>query len=219
MASTAHTLLAALKAPGAARLMAMALCAVVLAGCHQDMWNQPAYRALRPSELFDDNRSTRPPVPGTVMFGQPMLDTHYYTGMIDGDFARELPDKVLEKWELRALLERGQERYEIHCAVCHGYTGYGNGMAVMRGFKQPTIYHFDPAAEDPERLLKAGPGYIFDVITNGFGTMYSYKAKISVEDRWAIAAYIKALQLSQNIHYDELTDAEKRRVEQSIGEG
>jgi len=219
MASTAHGIRTVLTAKGTARVFAAALFAMVLAGCHQDMWNQPAYRALRPSELFDDKRSSRPPVPGTVMFGQPMTDTHYYTGLVDGDFARELPQKILDNWELRALLERGQERYAIHCAVCHGYTGYGNGMAVMRGFTQPTIYHYDPTAVDPERLLKAGPGYVFDVITNGFGTMYSYKSKISVEDRWAIAAYVKALQLSQNIHYDDLSDAEKRMVEQSTGEG
>ena len=219
MASTANRIIEALRTMGALRVFAAALFAAALAGCHQDMWNQPAYRALRPSELFDDNRSSRPPVPGTVAFGQPMLDTHYYTGMVDGDFARELPEKITDKWEMRDLLERGRERYEIHCAVCHGYTGYGNGMAVARGFTQPTIYHYDPTAEDPERLLQAGPGYFFDVITNGFGTMYSYKSKISVEDRWAIAAYIKALQLSQNIHYDDLTDEEKRLVEQSIGEG
>ena len=218
MASTAHTVFQALKASGA-RAVAIAMLGVVLAGCHQDMWNQPAYRALRPSELFEDGRSSRPPVPGTVAFGQPMLDTHYYTGMVDGDFARELPEQVLERWELVDLIARGKERYEIHCSVCHGYTGYGNGMAVMRGFKQPTVYHFDPTAEDPARLLHAGPGYFFDVITNGFGQMYSYKSKISVEDRWAIAAYIKVLQLSQDLRYDDLTEAEKRLVEESSGEG
>lgn len=201
------------------RWLVAGLAAVVLAGCHLDMYNQPAYRTLRPSPLFEDGRSARPDVPNTVMFGRPMTDDHYYTGMVDGAFAEELPDRILANWDMRELLERGRQRYEIHCAVCHGYTGYSNGMAVMRGFTRPTLYHRDPAAADPERLLKAGPGYFFDVITNGFGTMYPLRSTILVEDRWAIAAYVKALQLSQNLHYDDLTDEEKRLVEQSTGEG
>ncbi len=181
---------------GIAVFLSAALSLAALTGCHQDMWDQPRLEALERSEFFDDGVGSRMPVENTVQYGMAMLDDHYYTGMVNGEFAMELPPQIEVNAE---LLERGRERYEIFCSMCHGLAGYGNGMIISRGFKEPTSYHYDPESETPRRLLEAGPGYFFDVITNGFGTMYSYAGRVPVEDRWAIAAYIKVLQRSQNV--------------------
>jgi mono/diheme cytochrome c family protein len=159
--------------------------ALSLVGCRSDMQNQPYYRPLRESNFFADKRSARPIIEGTVARGQLDADTYFYTGKIgnnDGDY---MPFPVTAD-----VLARGQQRFNIYCSPCHSELGDGNGMIVQRGYKRPPSYHI-------ERLRKAPIGYFFDVMTNGFGAMPDYSAQVEPKDRWAIAAYIRALQLSQ----------------------
>jgi hypothetical protein len=161
-----------------------------LAGCdnlHQDMGNQPKNKPLSPSDFFADGRSARQPVENTVS-----RDALANDELIVAKESNDFPMPVN-----MALLERGEERYKIFCSPCHGLQGDGNGMVSMRGMKVPPTYHQD-------RLRRAPNGYYFDVITNGFGQMYSYSAQITPRDRWAIVAYVRALQLSRNVHTNEL---------------
>jgi len=167
----------------------MALAALSVAGCHTDMWRQPRGEALGESSLFPDGAISRPLVPGTVARGHARLDEPFYTGAENGKWVDELPVPLT-----KALLERGKERYNIYCSPCHGATGDGKGMIAQRGFqlKRPVgNYHTD-------RLREMPLGHFYDVITNGYGAMYSYASRVEPEDRWAIVAYIRALQLSQN---------------------
>ncbi|MGE3541219.1 MAG: cytochrome c [Candidatus Tectimicrobiota bacterium] len=161
------------------------LALLVLAGCRQDMHDQARYEPLEKNEFFADGRASRPLVPGTVARGQLHTDTHLYTGKVHGQLVDTLPFPVS-----RTLLERGQERYNIFCAPCHDRAGSGAGMIVRRGFRHPPSLHID-------RLREAPIGHFFDVMSNGFGAMADYAAQIPVPDRWAIAAYVRALQLSQ----------------------
>jgi mono/diheme cytochrome c family protein len=159
----------------------------LVAGCRQDMHDTPRYEALEESDFFADKRAMRPIPEGTVARGNLREDDVFYTGKKDGEIIQELPTQVtLDK----ALLDRGQQRFNIYCAPCHSATGDGNGTVVQRGYKRPTSYH------DP-RLRGMGIGYFYDVITNGFGQMPDYAAQVSPADRWAIAAYIRVLQRSQ----------------------
>jgi len=160
--------------------------AVLLAGsaCRQDMHDQPKYIPLRGSTFFEDGRSARTPVAGTVARNELHEDTLLYTGKIEGADATVFPFAVDEK-----VMTRGQERYDIYCSPCHGRTGAGDGMIVLRGYRRPPTLHDD-------RLRLVPVGHFFDVITNGFGAMPDYAAQIRAEDRWAIVAYIRALQLS-----------------------
>lgn len=160
--------------------------AAALTGCGNDMRDQPYYRPLDKSHFFKDGRSARPIVEGTVAQGFLKEDTHLYEGKINGDFAQEFPFPIT-----RQVLLRGQERFNIFCAVCHDRVGSGRGMVVRRGFPQAASFH------EP-RLREAAPGYLFDVITHGFGNMPAYAAQIPEEDRWAIVAYLRVLQFSQN---------------------
>jgi mono/diheme cytochrome c family protein len=157
-----------------------------LAGCRQDMHDQPRFKPLAMSDFYTDLRSARPPVEGTVARGQLHEDSYFYTGKIGSNPGDYLPFPAT-----REVLERGQQRFNIYCAPCHSRIGDGNGMIVQRGFKQPPSYHI-------ERLEKAPVGYFFDVMTNGFGAMPSYAGQIPERDRWCIVAYIRALQLSQH---------------------
>jgi mono/diheme cytochrome c family protein len=162
--------------------------AVLLAaagGCRQDMHNQPKYRPLRATTFFADGSSARPLVEGTVARGALQEDTAFYTGKNGNAPVAEIPFAIDQ-----ALLNRGQERYNIFCTPCHDATGSGRGMVVQRGYRQPPSLH-------EERLRTVEAGYFFDVMTNGFGVMPDYKAQIPARDRWAIVAYIRALQLSQ----------------------
>jgi mono/diheme cytochrome c family protein len=162
----------------------------VLAGCdnlHQDMGNQPKNKPLSPSDFFADGRSERAPVENTVARGA--LDNDE---LVVAKESNNFPVPVNA-----ALLERGEDRYKIFCTPCHGLQGDGNGMVAMRGMKHPPSYHID-------RLRQSPNGYYYDVITNGFGQMYSYSAQIPPRDRWAIIAYLRALQLSRNAHVAEL---------------
>jgi len=150
------------------------------------MANQPTYKPSAPGPFFGDGRSARPLVEGTVARGQAQLDEHLYIGKIAGTLADTLPFPVT-----RSLLERGQERYNIYCTPCHDHVGQGQGMVVRRGFRRPPSLHID-------RLREAPIGYFFDVMTHGFGAMPDYAAQVTSHDRWAIAAYMRALQLSQH---------------------
>jgi cbb3-type cytochrome c oxidase subunit III len=166
--------------------LALTLALVVLAGCRQDMHDQPKFKPLAMNTFYPDSRSARPLVGGTVARDDERADTYYYTGKINGRPGTEFPFPVT-----RDVLARGEQRYNIYCAPCHSRIGDGNGMIVQRGFKRPPSYHTD-------RLRQSPIGHFFDVMTNGFGGMSEYKSQISVSDRWAIAAYIRALQLSQD---------------------
>ncbi len=173
---------------------------VVLSGCRQDMHDQPKYQALEASTFFPDGRSSRPLVAGTVARGQLREDTHLYEGLVNGKPAETFPFPI----DL-AVLERGQQRYNIFCSPCHDQTGNGDGMVVRRGFRAPPSYHSD-------RLRQAPPGYLYDVITNGFGAMQDYAAQVPVRDRWAIVAYIRALQLSQNASLSDVPESERPKL-------
>ncbi len=165
-----------------------------LTGCARlDMQDQPKYKPQRPSEFFADGRSGRPEVEGTIARGNLDEDTALYTGKDEKGVDLEAFPIPVDK----ALLERGQQRYDIYCAPCHGRIGNGLGMIVRRGFKQPPSYHID-------RLRTAPVGHFYEVITNGYGAMLNYAAQVPVRDRWAIIAYIRVLQLSQNANASEL---------------
>ncbi len=162
-----------------------------LSGCRQDMHNQPKFIPLRSNTFYPDQRSARDPVPGAVARGQLDEDTYFLTGKHGNVLGNDLPDEVSKKQDLHALLLRGQERYTIYCTPCHARMGDGHGMIVQRGYKQPPSFH-------EQRLRNAPLGHFFDVMSNGFGAMPDYAAQIKPADRWAIAAYIRALQRSQN---------------------
>jgi hypothetical protein len=164
------------------------------------MADQPRYKPLAPSAFFEDGRSARPSVPGTVAQGQLREDEHLYTGRVDGQLVELFPFPVT-----RQVLDRGRERFDIFCSPCHGRVGDGKGMVVRRGFAQPPSFHI-------ERLRTAPAGYVFEVITKGFGRMYDYADRIGVEDRWAIAAYIRALQLSQNARLEDVPEPERAQL-------
>ena len=174
------------------RSLSLALGLALLSACRQDMHDQPRYEPLEASAFFADGRSARPQVEGTIAHGELRIDDHLYRGKVDGEFATTFPFEIT-----REVMERGRERFNIFCSPCHGRLGNGEGMVVERGLKQPPSYHI-------ERLREAPPGYFFDVITHGFGAMYDLSDKISVRDRWAIVAYIRALQLSQNATLDDV---------------
>jgi hypothetical protein len=165
------------------------LCAAALSAvsCRQDMHDQPRYKPLRPSDFFPDGRSARPLIEGAVARGHLNEDTAFYTGKgPDGKPLDTFPFPVT-----REVILRGQERFNVYCAPCHDPLGTGNGMIVRRGYRRPPSYHID-------RLRTVPHGYIFDVITSGFGAMPDYAAQIEPRDRWAIVSYVRALQLSRN---------------------
>jgi Cytochrome C oxidase, cbb3-type, subunit III len=189
-------------------VLALGLAVLVLAsacGRRMDMYDQPRYKTMRASSFFDDGKSARELVPGTVPRGFLDEDRHLYHGMVnDTTFATTFPMPVT-----RDVLLRGQQRFNIYCTPCHDYVGSGRGMVVRRGFKQPPSFHQD-------RLRNAPVGYLFDVMTNGFGAMSGYASQVPVLDRWAIAAYIRALQYSQNAKLAELPPAEQQAFEAAI---
>ena len=150
------------------------------------MHDQPKYIPLRQSSFFGDERSARPLVAGTVARGQLREDPLLYSGKMNGADATMFPFAIDAN-----VMARGQERFNVYCSPCHGQTGRGDGMVVRRGFRRPPTFHQD-------RLRDAPVGHVFDVITNGFGAMPDYAAQIKVEDRWAIIAYLRALQLSEH---------------------
>src|ERR1043165_8040710 len=172
---------------------------LLLPACRRDMFNQPSSKPLSENDFFHDNQmASRPLAMHTVARGHLNEDEAFYTGKIGTNLVTTIPVLVT-----RELLERGRERYEIYCSVCHGRTGEGNGMIVQRGFTPPPSYHLD-------RLRTAPAGHFFQVMTNGFGAMFSYSERVVPEDRWRIVAYIRALQLSQNADPAALSDEQRQ---------
>jgi mono/diheme cytochrome c family protein len=192
----------ALRGGRAWRLLGAAALVLSVAACRQDMHDQPSYSALESTDFFGDDQASRPLVAGTVARGQLRDDTLLYTGKDGNALAAVFPMPVDD-----ALMARGRERYNVYCSPCHGETGLGDGMVVRRGYKRP------PSLAE-ERLRALPVGHFFDVITNGLGAMPDYAAQIKVNDRWAIAAYIRALQLSAHATVDDVPVAERPRLDQ-----
>jgi mono/diheme cytochrome c family protein len=183
-------------------LLLAAVGVLALSGCdrlRQDMATQPKYRPLAPSDFFRDGRSERPLLENTVARGSLANDD-----LIIAKDSNAFPLPVNQ-----ALLERGQERYGAFCTPCHGLQGDGNGMVAMRGMKHPPSYHIDRLRESPN-------GYFYSVITNGYGQMYGYAAQIPQRDRWAIVAYVRALQLSRNARATELPADLREQLSQGL---
>ena len=164
----------------------VAAACLALVGCRQDMHDAPSYDPLQGTAFFSNGAASRTLVANTVARGQLRTDEHLYTGKVNGQAATEFPMPITDE-----VMARGQERFNVYCSPCHGRTGQGDGVIVQRGFRAPPSYH-------EERLRNAPVGYFFDVMTNGFGAMQDYSAQVTVNDRWAIAAYIRALQLSRH---------------------
>ncbi len=184
---------------GAGRYILLSL---LVTACRQDMHDAPRLDPLEESDFFADGVGSRTPPAGTVARGRLRADAHLELGAgPDGGFATTTPMPLT-----RALLERGRERYDIYCAPCHGRTGDGEGMIVARGFQQPQSFH-------QQRLREMPVGYFFNVATNGFGQMSSYASQVPLEDRWAIAAYIQALQLARHAPAARLSPAQRARLE------
>ncbi|HEY5382828.1 MAG TPA: cytochrome c [Acidobacteriaceae bacterium] len=159
---------------------------LVLAGCRQDMQDEPKFFPQRGTTFYPDGRSVRPQVENTVARSQGDEDSYFYTGIVNGKEGDGLPIPLIAD-----TMARGQERFNIYCAPCHSRVGNGNGMIVQRGYRPAGDFHTD-------RLRHATLGHFFAVITNGYGSMPDYAAQIAPQDRWAIAAYIRALELSQD---------------------
>ncbi|HSD10813.1 MAG TPA: cytochrome c [Candidatus Binatia bacterium] len=165
----------------------------LVVGCRQDMHDQPKYKPLGASRFWDNGASARPLVENTVARGHLDDDVEFYTGKTtDGKLVEVLPLPFTFE-----LLKRGQQRFDVYCSPCHDRLGSGRGMVVRRGFKAPPSYHID-------RLRQAPVGYFFDVMTNGFGAMSDYRAQVEPADRWAIVAYIRALQRSQQATFADV---------------
>jgi mono/diheme cytochrome c family protein len=191
--------IASARSARSALMVVFALLAV--SGCRQDMHDQPKYVPLRQSTFFGDQRSGRPLVPGTVARGQWREDALLYTGKVNGADSTAFPFAIDGN-----VMARGQERFNIYCSPCHGRTGQGDGMIVRRGFRRPPTFHQD-------RLRNAPVGQIFDVITNGFGAMPDYAGQVPPRDRWAIIAYVRALQLSEHATVSDLPAAERSKLQ------
>ncbi len=174
---------------------------LAFAACRRDMYNQPKGKPLAENSFFKNDAVARPLPPHTVARGQSREDTAFYTGLTNGTLVTQLPMKLTPQ-----LLARGRERYDIYCAVCHGLTGEGDGEIVRRGFPAPPTYHVD-------RLRNAPIGHFYDVMTNGYGVMYPYATRVAPADRWAIAAYIRALQLSHDAGLPDVPPNEQSKLE------
>ena len=166
----------------------------------QQMGIQPKYDPLEPSTFWSDGMSARPRVPGTVARGELSFDPYLETGKINGQDGDGFPFPITAE-----VMNRGHERFDIYCSECHGRLGDGNGMIPSRGFRRPPSYHTDV-------LRNAKTGHFFDVMTNGFGAMPPYKSQVPVRDRWAIAAYIRALQLSQTATVNDVPPADRAKL-------
>jgi mono/diheme cytochrome c family protein len=182
-------------------LAAATVALALLVGCAQKMSQQPSLRGMEGTSLFPDGKSALAPPDDTVARGHLQDDTLLFTGKSDGADATNLPFPAT-----RAVLERGRTRFDSFCAPCHGRAGDGNGIVVQRGFSPPPSYHID-------RLRQAPVGHFFNVMTNGYGSMPAYDKQIPVRDRWAIAAYMRALQLSQAASLNDVPADERARLE------
>ncbi len=173
---------------------------VALTGCRNDMHDQPRYKPLQASAFFADHRGSRPVVDGTVARGHLRIDEARYTGKIAGENIDQFPIPIA-----KADIERGQNRFNIYCTPCHGKLGDGNGLVVMRGYRQPPSYYDD-------KLMKAPVGHFFDVVTNGFGAMPSYASRVTADDRWRVIAYIRALQLSESAKVNDVPADQRQNL-------
>lgn len=183
------------------KMVAIISAAILCAACRPDMNNQPKAKPLSQSDFFSDGANARQPPPHTVTFGQDRQENAHDAGLTNGIYLTQMPVKLTPE-----LLQRGREQFEAMCAECHDRTGSGNGMIVQRGFPQPPSFHVD-------RLRNAPVGHFYDVITNGYGVMTSYATRVSPNDRWAIAAYLRALQLSHNAKLSDVDLAERAQLE------
>jgi mono/diheme cytochrome c family protein len=177
-----------------------ALAFLSLTACRQDMHNEPRYKPLAESDFFKDHRSARPMVEGTVARGHLRIDEARYTGKINGEEIDQFPIPITKE-----DIERGQTRFNVYCTPCHSRIGDGNGMIVLRGFRQPPSYYSD-------RLRNEPVGHYFDVITNGFGAMASYASRVQTDDRWRIIAYIRALQLSESASINDVPADQRQNL-------
>lgn len=192
------------------RMLLLGLMLMVLPACQQQMGDAPSFKPLEPNEFFSDGRSSRPVISGTVARGQLRNDPALFEGRdTNGEFVTDYPIPMTEK-----VLERGRERYNVFCSVCHGLTGHGDGRIVQRGFTRPPDYLPDPTGKDkeqgrsrgyklkdpanPKYLTEVPVGYIYHVIGKGYGAMPDHASQIPVRDRWAIVGYVRALQYSQS---------------------
>jgi mono/diheme cytochrome c family protein len=173
---------------------------LALAGCRDDMHNQPRYKPLAESEFFSDHRAARPAIDGTVARGHLRIDTARYTGKFGGEDIDQFPIPIA-----RADIERGRERFNVYCTPCHGRLGDGNGMVVLRGYRQAASYYSD-------KLMKAPVGHFFDVMTNGFGAMPSYASRVEPDDRWRIVAYIRVLQASESAKLNDVPADQRQNL-------
>lgn len=221
------------SAAGGLRVLAV----LFLAGCQQQMAEQPSYRPLEASSFFSDGQSARQLVAGTVARGHLRIDTHLYTGRkpganrrleqkrteqplppgknVDGKTAALMEAEFVDTFPFpvtREVLEQGHNRYMIYCVVCHDPLGTGRGKIVERGYTPPPSYH-------SARLRSVPVGHIFAVASEGYGSMPSYAAQISARDRWAIVAYVRALQLSQHFPADQLTSEMKQEMASQSSSG
>ena len=188
--------------PGITTLMFSVALVFAIAGCTQKMADQPRYDPLQRSDFFRDTLSARPLPAGVIPITFVDNDSVFQTGMKDGKPAQDFPVPLT-----RVLLDRGHQRYNIFCSPCHDFIGTGHGMAARRGFRrQPSDFQTDDMRASP-------PGHFFDVMTNGFGAMPSYSKQVGVSDRWAIIAYIRALQLSQDATINDVPTNERQRLE------
>ena len=183
-----------------ARWAFVVLMATGTLGCRLDMHIQPKLLPDEGTTFFHDGRGNRPEIPDTVARGHMRTDELLYTGRVNGNLADEFPFPIT-----REVLNRGRERFNIYCSPCHDYTGSGHGMVVQRGFPAPPSYHTD-------RLRQAPAGHFFEVMTDGFGAMFSYADRITPEDRWAIVAYIRALQRSQHATLSDVPAEERQKL-------
>jgi mono/diheme cytochrome c family protein len=177
--------------------------ALVFAGltaCRDDMHNQPRYKPLAASEFFADHRAARPQVEGTIPRGHLRIDEARYTGKMAGEDIDQFPIPIG-----KADIERGENRFNIYCTPCHGRLGDGNGMVVLRGFRQPPSYY-------SQRLMTAPVGHFFDAVTNGYGAMPSYASRVQNDDRWRIIAYIRALQLSESARLSDVPADQRQNL-------
>ena len=182
-----------------------AVCLLLLlrVGCRRGMFDHSKYRPMEESTFFADGSISRPIPANTVARGQLDEDDHFYRGRKGTNLVETFPFSIS-----RETLERGRDRYDIYCSVCHGRTGKGDGMIVQRGFPQPLDFHIP-------RLQEAPVGHFYDVITHGYGVMYSYASRVEPTDRWAIAAYIRALQLTEKGTINDIPPGERAQLEQS----
>lgn len=181
-----------MRAVRTAAILGATAAMLVLAGCRQDMQDEPKFFPQRGTTFYADGRSVRPQVANTVARNQGAEDSYFYTGLVNAKEGDGLPIDLTAD-----TMARGQERYNIYCTPCHSRVGNGDGMIVQRGYRPAGDFH-------TARLRNAPLGHFFNVITNGYGAMPDYAAQITPQDRWAIVAYIRALQLSQNANQSDV---------------